>query len=310
MEAFEIINVTHWKQDEHHAIFPIGARDKEMIWSPIETINNITPNWPYLFKESIDRYPDQFWTEIVAYIISKHLDINVPKAQPAVKDTSDGQVSGSLIEWFYDVKSDRFLHAGAYFKRFIPEFDDKTGKEHNIIDMTKLIRLFVKKTNLKTNHILWLADMILFDSLIGNTDRHQENWGVIFHNDNTSSLSPLFDNGTSLGHERFTDNIASWDDNRLTQYIKKGKHHLRANRNDSKMRLHHIESVGIAARADQEVCDHFNQKLKKLNLKEMFEEIEHITTIQSSTPFSKDRFNWIKRNIELRFYLIQKEIRK
>jgi hypothetical protein len=36
---------------------------------------------------------------------------------------------------------------------------------------------------------------MFFDALIGNTDRHHENWGLI----NNERLSPLYDNGISLG---------------------------------------------------------------------------------------------------------------
>ncbi|PCI29452.1 MAG: hypothetical protein COB67_04135 [SAR324 cluster bacterium] len=71
----KIIDVSNWRPDEQYAIFPVGARDKEMIWAPGDKIEGVKANWPYLFKESIDRYPDQFWTEIVAYIVSKHLKV-------------------------------------------------------------------------------------------------------------------------------------------------------------------------------------------------------------------------------------------
>lgn len=81
----EVIDVTDWIGDEHHAIFPVGARDKEMLWSPEAQVEDLKPNWPYLFKESIYRYQDQYWTELVAYIVSKYLAVDVPKVFPAIK---------------------------------------------------------------------------------------------------------------------------------------------------------------------------------------------------------------------------------
>jgi hypothetical protein len=74
---------------------------------------------------------------------------------------------------------------------------------------------------------------LLFDALIGNTDRHQDNWGFIFglppdaSSRRPSRMAPLFDNGTSLGHERFTDRIVTWGAADFDRYVRKGKHHVK-----------------------------------------------------------------------------------
>ena len=39
--------------------------------------------------------------------------------------------------------------------------------------------------------------IVIFDFLIGNTDRHQSNWGVIWDNNNFR-ICPMYDNGSSL----------------------------------------------------------------------------------------------------------------
>jgi hypothetical protein len=40
-------------------------------------------------------------------------------------------------------------------------------------------------------------------------------------------LAPLFDNGTSLGHERFEAKVARWSEADIERYISKGEHHVR-----------------------------------------------------------------------------------
>ncbi|KKD62526.1 hypothetical protein RN22_00130 [Grimontia sp. AD028] len=306
----EVVDVTGWIGDEHHAIFPVGARDKEMLWSPEKQVEVLKPSWPYLFKESIDRYQDQYWTELVAYIVSKYLGVDVPKVFPAIKNTEDGIVCGSLIEWFYDVDSERFVHAGSYFKRIIPDFDDKTGKQHNFADMNIFIRSLAIQAGLVTERVKWLADMALFDSLIGNTDRHQENWGVVFQSDDKSRLSPLFDNGTSLGHERFLDKVKDWDDNRLRAYVNRGCHHLRVNRENTKQRIKHFELVEGISSSGKDIQDYMLQKLDAVDLEAMLAEIEGLTKIDIDVPFSQERFEWIKRNILMRLELLKEEVRK
>lgn len=76
----------------------------------------------------------------------------------------------------------------------------------------------------------WWIDALLFDALIGNTDRHQDNWGLIFTRTEQVArcrLAPLFDNGTSLGHERFTDRVSRWTAADYDHYISKGTHQLK-----------------------------------------------------------------------------------
>ena len=41
--------------------------------------------------------------------------------------------------------------------------------------------------------------VLIFDALIGNSDRHHSNWGLIFNRDRTKvKFTPLYDNGSSL----------------------------------------------------------------------------------------------------------------
>lgn len=74
----------------------------------------------------------------------------------------------------------------------------------------------------------WWVDALLFDTLIGNTDRHQDNWGFIINlGTGKMRLCPLFDNGTSLGHERFPDKFLAWHAADYERYIAKGTHQVR-----------------------------------------------------------------------------------
>ena len=89
----------------------------------------------------------------------------------------------------------------------------------------------------------------MFDALIGNTDRHQDNWGVVIthsHKNKNSPgiitgvrLSPAFDNGTSMGYELpEADFIICNDDKRLEKYAARGTHQLRWKLTDPKKANH------------------------------------------------------------------------
>jgi len=85
--------------------------------------------------------------------------------------------------------------------------------------------------------------MLLFDALIGNTDRHQDNWGLLWIHKADGGRSvrpaPVFDNGTSLGHEIIERKLTDFTDaERLSHYVNRGHHHIRWYMGDSKPQQH------------------------------------------------------------------------
>lgn len=72
----------------------------------------------------------------------------------------------------------------------------------------------------------WWCDTLLFDALIGNTDRHHDNWGLLWSTAHCVRMAPVFDNGTSLGHEIYPNKMPAFRDVRyVSRYISRGRHH-------------------------------------------------------------------------------------
>ncbi len=76
----------------------------------------------------------------------------------------------------------------------------------------------------------WWAETLAFDTLIGNTDRHSENWGFLIRwgADGRPSyeLAPAFDNGSSLGWiVRDEDLPRRLAPAALQRFVDKGRHH-------------------------------------------------------------------------------------
>ena len=240
----KIIDVIHWETDAEFGVFPQGARAKEAVFSPSNVHDPcLTPSKRHLFKRSKKSYPDQFWGEVVAYRVGCAMGLEVPPAFAAY-NSGTGH-SAALIEWFYG-PSQRFVHAGDYMQRIIRDFDRTKGTQHTLATTQTLLRAFAKAGIFHQDWKRWLAEMFAFDTIIGNTDRHQDNWGLIFHVDNGEGvcrLSPLFDNGTSLGHERFTDRVAGWRDVEFISYIARGRHHMGELRGDTCLSVSHVEMV-------------------------------------------------------------------
>lgn len=294
----EAIEIDSWPTDEEWGrIYPEGARAKRLLISPeLPSWDGIRPNWRYLFKRSDKRYPEQLWGEVIAYQIGLMLGIAVPPAHVAYS-ASTGQCA-ALIEWFYEQGKEIFVPAGAIFQRLIPDFDRELGQRHNLIDAAHISRQIVGAK--------WqagLADMIVLDCLIGNTDRHQENWGFLFDTARLPKLSarftPWFDNGTSMGCERWPTRVASWDEVKLAQYVRNGCLHMRLDR-DADERLPHMELLVAIAQQQKALLGLMQQRFARFDASMLETILETLGNIDMPERLSPERRVWISRLINFR----------
>ena len=134
---------------------------------------------------------------------------------------SDGE-TGALVEFFYDVPgSQKLLHGADVLNIVRPATN--SDRPHDVA------------TNIRAMRVLRLADppgwwarVLAFDALIGNGDRHAENWGSLatFKNGTlTCEHTPAYDHGSSLGYELAEKKLGTMHGPTLDAYIARGKHH-------------------------------------------------------------------------------------
>ncbi len=208
----QVIDVSGWVSEDNGSPYPEGARAKIAYIcskSVVEEYSFLIPNHRYLFKESNPRYPEQYWVEITACIVGEYMGVAVPPA--FVSYDSMNNKCGALIEWFYGRPDkdpySRYTMGGDFMTRMIRHYDRGKGKQHNFRTIEALSRSLSRVCALKDDFVCYWERIFLFDALIGNTDRHQDNWGVIWYNREgypdrpVAKFSPAFDNGTAMGHE-------------------------------------------------------------------------------------------------------------
>lgn len=281
MSQINPIDIHDWpKPLEFSEAYPEGARPKRIILSPPDPVQNfIKPDWQYMFKLSSNRSSEQFWCEAIAYEIGVMLDIPVPPSYAAY-DSMTGQC-GALIEWFFDSEEKSFHSAGHFFHTEIPNFDTRKGTEHNLLTAQEL-----NNRHIGDSQIYDFWSMMLFDTIIGNTDRHQDNWGYIVDivenpksvarrrkESHTVKLSfaPWFDNGTSLGYEIPEKKYSQWRDETFTNYIMRGKHHIRF-APDNLIQVGHIESIRFISKHNALVRPLLIRRAKRID----FVKLAHI----------------------------------
>lgn len=236
----QIIDIADWAIYGDYEVFPEGARDKSLRISPDPAPHAFClPGHRYLFKEAIKsakkpgqpRHPDQYWAEVIAFRIGRLMGLTLPPVFVAIDSTRDEP--GTINEWFmgYSPDSDeRYSAGGDSMQRLITGYDRHKGHQHNLKTITALSRGLSIKGQLEHDWRNYWGLCLCFDALIGNTDRHQENWGLIWRdNGSTGRFTPYFDNGTSLGHELQPQKMGRMmrDRNELDAYLNRGQHHMR-----------------------------------------------------------------------------------
>lgn len=254
-EPDQVIDIAGWDIHQDYEVFPVGARDKSLRVCPNPApFDFCLPKHSYLFKEAIrsakdpgqPRYPDQYWAEVIAFRIGRLMGLTLPPVFVAI-DSSRNE-PGTVNEWFMgypETEDERYSPGGDYMQRLIPGYDRHKGQEHNLTTIITLSRALARSGLLTHDWQVYWGLCLCFDALIGNTDRHQENWGLIWTEDGPMArFTPYFDNGTSLGHELQPQKMERMmrDPNELEGYLRRGEHQMRWARGDRR-RLPLIEGV-------------------------------------------------------------------
>ncbi len=146
---------------------PKGSRAQRIVEEP-ET------GGVYYFKKSHDRNPSEFWSEIIASKIGQTIGFNTLDYNLAIRNGEFGCLSKSMI----NTDKGEVLYHGLevlndYFEKFIVSYRPVFSFQ----DIKKLCA-----DNEEFNSFLErFIEIILFDALIGNTDRHTENWAFILN---------------------------------------------------------------------------------------------------------------------------------
>ncbi len=303
------IDVASWTEDEEFARYPQGARAKTACFPPAEPLppDYIKPGRRYLFKRSRKAFPEQFWAEIAAYHIGGLLEVEVPPAYPAV-NSSSGHCA-ALIEWFYEDERTRFVMGGDFLQKMLEDFDRKTGNQHNFHYIQVLFRALHQHDAMEPGWRMAWGQTLLFDALCGNTDRHQDNWGVLFDVTNgivNGRLSPCYDNGTSLGHELWEDHQGrNWNADRWHKYVMDGAHHMKWTVH-SPNREGHISCVRRLAEWLPPLHDLMMSRLSAFDMVALRDTLNRLAEIKMMVPLSPWRANLMYRLVELRRDLLLK----
>ena len=173
MTKFEatFTDISTWYKNVHYNTG--GTRNKYIAMNP-------QSNEEFFFKGSKEtpegeiRYPTEFWSEIVSSKIGQSLDFPMLDYNIAF-DIKDKQKIGCLSKSMVLGVKDKLTEGKTYLTGFNPQYDPETDKkDYTFQFICKALNSF--SFGEQINNII---EIIIFDSIVGNSDRHQENWGII-----------------------------------------------------------------------------------------------------------------------------------
>ena len=297
-----VIDVTNWPDDPEHPRYPEGAREKSAIFPPDELpFPFLKSGRRYLFKLSDPRYPEQFWAEIIAYIAGTLLGVQVPPAYAAFH--SGRNVCGALIEWFFVDGEQSFIAGGNRLQSLVPDYDRRKGSHHSFqLVQRECVR--AARRGMEGDWLFYWGQAFVFDALIGNTDRHQDNWGLLawppVNGVQREQLAPLFDNGTSLGMERHLQHVANWDDNQCEAYLRRGFHHMKWQNGDA-ARCGHFELVEKFVEANPTLKNAVHGMLDQFSLQVFEQRLIELCKLDLPVRLSEGRLRFTLRLTQLRY---------
>ena len=158
----------------------------------------------WLFKEARPNTGED-WAEKAAAEIARAMGISAAEVELAEYNGKVGCISCNFI----DVDAGEALVHGNEIMAWKVTGYDKTKifrqADHTIENIQLAIRALSEFAD--TDVVLAeLAGYMVLDGLIGNTDRHHENWGLrlhspVAHQTRVLSAAPSFDHASSLGRE-------------------------------------------------------------------------------------------------------------
>ena len=170
-----------------------------------------------------------------------------------------------------------------------------------------LIRIKESQGSIETKEDTWkeYIKMLIFDCIIGNNDRHDENWGYLYDAKiKKFVLSPIYDNASCLtaGDDETKVQKLLSDNEYLKSYIDKGRPpNLYLNFDDSK-KYSHFEIMQHLIKSELYVTELIRDMLQKDYLsytKEVLEQIRQ-TDVPDFYKLSDDRIKLIYKILEIR----------
>lgn len=262
-----------------------------------ETLGTKTKYWFkrqeqfWLYKEARENTGED-WSEKIAAEFASLL--NISAATVELSEYS-GKLGCACLSFLDHQKRDVLIHGNEILAGQVLGYDINKKfhqSQHTLENIRHAICSLFKDPEINGNILTHLASYLVLDALIGNTDRHHENWGLMLTQtpEGTESkillklqVAPTFDHASSLGRELRDEKRSLYlKQGSIEAYIRKGRGAIFLSEND-KCGANPLRLVEFGT---NKMSKHFLpslNKVKKVKIEELHAIIESVPNARMST---------------------------
>ena len=204
----------------------------------------------------------EHWAEKIAAEVANLLDIPHARVELGIFEKNRGSVTKSFT------REDRNLILGnQILAGTLHNYDYRKKRyhsSHTLANIWKAMDRVFEKPEAAERAKRRLAEYLVLDAVIGNVDRHHENWGILRWRKDAhweGFIAPSFDHASSLGREfKDTKRDLKLAENGIGAYVKKGRGKICWSEDDR----HFPSPLELVRRASRQYPERFRPALRKL----------------------------------------------
>lgn len=239
------------------AIAPEDMGSKEKFWY----LHSNVEKELWLFK-----YPHsdsgEHWAEKIAAEVANLLEIPHARVELGIFEKNRGSVTKSFTQ------EDRNLILGNQMLAGTLHNYDYSKKRHHsshtLANIWKAMDRVFEIPETAERAKRRIAEYLVLDAVIGNVDRHHENWGILWWRMDAhwaGFIAPSFDHASSLGRElKDTKRNLKLAENGIGAYVEKGRGKICWSEDDQ----YGPSPLELVRRASRQYPEHFRPALRKL----------------------------------------------
>ena len=190
LDQFEVVDVSEWAAAGEEQL---GTKPKQWqrapdgrrwLWKAV-TVNH-TSSGGYLRGDD--------WAERIVTEVARTLDVPVATTELARRDGDLGTISLAVVDG-----SEQLVHGNELLAEVDVIGTDPHDRTGYTVEAVKQALIGAVGGVPGASAFDCFVGYLVLDAVVGNTDRHQENWAVIEDPSGTRRLAPSFDHASSLG---------------------------------------------------------------------------------------------------------------
>lgn len=184
-----------------------GVRKKRWMRAPAG-LDDVSASSKWLVKFPRARSPYEPATEVFALELARQVGIDAATGRLAVSPGPHGAVQAIAVRSFVPetaapedepVKPTSALSLGHTLLKSVDQ--TYSASNHEGHTLTRVRSVLATRTKDPEASLRSFVSVLLFDAWVGNSDRHQANWGVLQSRSGELGLAPMYDPASCLGVE-------------------------------------------------------------------------------------------------------------